>query len=79
MTVKTRYKVVALNRAGRYVVWDCGHKHGTLSGAVRCLYEHRNNTYRRSTRIMHTDETELTEAEQVEMEKLKVNRRYTWT
>ena len=68
--MKTRYMVAVLSDNGRYTVRDCGHKHTTLTGAARCYNSLTrpmgDGMYDASwwrCRILHTDETGLTDAE----------------
>ena len=70
MQTTTRYMIAVLSDDGRYTIRDCGHKHTTLTGAVRC---HNNLTRAMGDgmydanwwrcRILHADETGLTDAE----------------
>jgi len=77
MKTKTRYMVAVLSDNGRYTIRDCGHKHTTLSGAVRCM-----NTLAGRTpdgiaaewwraEIMHIDESPLTPTELRDIESIQ--------
>jgi len=73
MRTKTTYTVMAMAHHGRYSVIDCGHKHRTITGAARCFASLTRRTDQGRAAawyhavVRHTDESELTPDESVEL------------